>query len=135
MQVVFEELGLPPITDEEVEASPTLTAAKILAFAMFPMICGRIDEMMKRGTNGLDVVRALAKHGFQDVADSVLTMLKGKVSGDYLHTSALFNNNFDVLSAVNDPNDYEGPGTGYRSRGERWNLLKNIPQAISPEDI
>jgi propanediol dehydratase large subunit len=91
--------------------------------------------MMKRGTTGLDVVRALAKHGFNDVAEAVLTMLKGKVSGDYLHTSALFDSNFNVLSAVNDANDYEGPGTGYRLEGERWELLKNIPQAISPADI
>ena len=42
---------------------------------------------------------------------------------------------FEVLSAVNDPNDYTGPGTGYRLEGERWNQLKDIPFAISPEDI
>ena len=94
-----------------------------------------IEDMMKRGTTGLDVVKALAKHGFNDVAESVLMMLKGKVSGDYLHTSALFDSNFNVQSAVNDANDYEGPGTGYRLEGERWELLKNIPQAISPADI
>lgn len=90
---------------------------------------------MKRGTTGLDVVKALAKHGFKDVAESVLMMLKGKVSGDYLHTSALFDSDFNVCSAVNDANDYAGPGSGYRLEGDRWELLKNIPQAISPEDI
>jgi propanediol dehydratase large subunit len=135
LQAVFEELGLPPITDDEVEAVTYAHGSKDIGIRNVPEDLRAIDEMMKRGTNALDVVRALAKHGFQDVADSVLTMLKGKVSGDYLHTSALFNSNFDVLSAVNDPNDYEGPGTGYRLGGERWNLLKNIPQAISPEDI
>jgi len=94
-----------------------------------------VDEMMKRGTTGLDVVRALAKHGFKDVAEAVLNMLKGKVSGDYLHTSAIFTEDFSVLSAVNDANDYEGPGTGYRLEGPRWNLLKDIRAAISPEDV
>ena len=53
-----------------------------------------IEDMMKRGTTGLDVVTALAKHGFNDVAESVLMMLKGKVTGDYLHTSALFDSRF-----------------------------------------
>jgi len=90
---------------------------------------------MKRGTTGLDVVRALAKHGFTDVAEAVLTMLKGKVSGDYLQTSAIFDSQFNVVSAINDANDYAGPGSGYRLEGERWELLKNIPQAISPADI
>jgi len=65
----------------------------------------------------------------------VLGMLKQKVSGDYLHTSAILDSNFDVLSAVNDPNDYQGPGTGYRLSGERWERLKDIPQAIRAEDV
>jgi propanediol dehydratase large subunit len=90
---------------------------------------------MKREANGLDLVRALAKHGFHDIAEGILGMLKAKVSGDYLHTSAIFDDNFEVLSAVNDPNDYQGPGTGYRLEGARWDLLKDIPFAISPEDV
>jgi propanediol dehydratase large subunit len=135
LQAVFEEIGLPPITDAEVEAATYAHGSKEMGDRNVPEDLRAIDDMMKRGTTGLDVVRALAKHGFKDVAESVLTMLKGKVSGDYLHTSALFTKDFDVLSAVNNPNDYEGPGTGYRLEGERWEVLKNIPQAISPESI
>ncbi len=135
LQAVFEEIGLPPITDAEVEAATYAHGSKELPDRNVPEDLRAIDDMMKRGTTGLDVVRALAKHGFKDVADSVLTMLKGKVSGDYLQTSAIFTHDFDVLSALNDPNDYEGPGTGYRLEGERWNTLKDIPQAIDPESI
>jgi propanediol dehydratase large subunit len=135
LQAVFEELGLPPITNEEVEAATYAHGSKDMPDRNVPEDLRAIDEMMKRGTTGLDVVRALAKRGFRDVAESVLTMLKGKVSGDYLHTSAIFTDNFEVLSAVNNPNDYQGPGTGYRLEGKRWDTLKDIPQAISPEDI
>ena len=135
LQAVFEELGLPPITDEEVEAVTYAHGTKDIGNRNVPEDLRAIEDMMKRGTTGLDVVRALAKHGFTDVAEAVLTMLKGKVTGDYLHTSALFDSNFNVLSAVNDANDYAGPGSGYRLEGERWELLKNIPQAISPADI
>ena len=135
LQAVFEEIGLPPITDEEVEAVTYAHGTKDIGNRNVPEDLRAIEDMMKRGTTGLDVVKALAKHGFNDVAESVLTMLKGKVTGDYLHTSALFDSNFNVQSAVNDANDYAGPGTGYRLEGERWELLKNIPQAISPADI
>ena len=38
-------------------------------------------------------------------------------------------------SAVNDPNDYAGPQTGYQMDDERWNQIKTIRQAISPESI
>jgi len=135
LQAVFKEVGLPAITDEEVEAATYAHGSKEMPDRNVTEDLRAIDEFMKRGTTGLDVARALAKHGFNDVAESVLRMLKEKVTGDYLHTSAIFDDNFEVLAAVNDPNDYEGPGTGYRLEGERWELLKNIPQAISPEDI
>lgn len=135
LQAVFRELGLPAITDEEVEAATYAHGSKDMPDRNVPEDLRAIDGMMKRGVTGLDVVGALAKNGFGDVAESVLNMLKGKVSGDYLHTSAIFTEGFEVLSAVNDPNDYTGPGTGYRLEGERWNQLKDIPFAISPEDI
>ncbi|MGB9825707.1 MAG: propanediol/glycerol family dehydratase large subunit, partial [Desulfofundulus sp.] len=61
--------------------------------------------------------------------------LKQRVSGDYLHTSAILDHNFHVISAVNDLNDYRGPGTGYRLSKERWEEIKNIAQALRPEDM
>jgi len=135
VQAVFKEIGLPPITDEEVEAVTYAHGSKEVPDRNVPEDLRAIDAFMKRGGNGLDLVKALAKNGFTDVAEGVLTMLKAKVSGDYLHTSAIFDDNFQVLSAVNDPNDYQGPGTGYRLEGARWEILKNIPQAISPEEV
>jgi propanediol dehydratase large subunit len=135
LQAVFKELGLPAITDAEVEAATYAHGSKDMPDRNVPEDLRAIDDMMRRGVTGLNVVQALAKHGFNDVAGSVLNMLKGKVSGDYLHTSAVFTEAFEVLSAVNDPNDYAGPGTGYRLEGERWDLLKDIRFAISPEDV
>lgn len=135
IQAVFKELGLPTITDQEVEEATYAHGSNDVPDRNVTEDLSAIDAFMKRGGNGLDVVRALAKHGFRDVAEAVLGILKQKVTGDYLHTSAILERSFDVLSAVNDPNDYKGPGTGYRLEGARWETLKNIPQAISPEDI
>jgi propanediol dehydratase large subunit len=36
---------------------------------------------------------------------------------------------------VNDPNEYAGPGTGYRLEGERWSLLQRLPQVVAPAEI
>lgn len=135
LKAVFEEIGLPAITDEEVEAATYAHGSKDMPDRNVPEDLRAIDDMMKRGTTGLDVIRALDKTGFPDVAEAVLNMMKGKVSGDYLHTSAIFDDKFNVIAAINDLNDYQGPGTGYRLEGARWELLKDIPAAISPEDI
>jgi propanediol dehydratase large subunit len=135
LQVVFDELGLPPITDEEVDLVTYAHGSKDIGDRNVPEDLRAIDDFMKRGSTGLDVVRALAKRGFKDVADAVLRMQIGKVAGDYLQTSAVYTDKFEVLSAINNANDYEGPGTGYRLEGERWEKLKNIPQAIDPKDI
>ena len=37
-----------------------------------------------------------------------------------------------MLSAVNDANDYQGPGTGYRLSGARAAEIADIPQALDP---
>ncbi len=135
IQAVFRDLGLPSVTDEEVEAVTYAHGSRDVPDRNTTEDLSSIDAFMKRGGNGLDVVRALAKNGFTDVAEAVLGILRQKITGDYLHTSAILEGNFDVLSAVNDPNDYKGPGTGYRLEGARWEILKDIPQAISPADI
>jgi len=40
-----------------------------------------------------------------------------------------------VLSAVNDPNDYAGPGSGYSLSSQRWQEITSIPQALQPQSI
>ena len=83
----------------------------------------------------MDVVKALGRRGFTDVASNVLEMQKQRVSGDYLHTSAILSRDFKTIAAVNDLNDYQGPGTGYRLDGERWQKISDVRQALGPEDI
>ncbi|WP_240374162.1 propanediol/glycerol family dehydratase large subunit [Bacillus piscicola] len=135
IQAVFEELGLPEITDEEVEAATYAHGSKDMPEREVVEDLRAAEDMMKRGVNGLDVVKALSKRGFEEVAGNVLNMLKERVSGDYLHTSAIIKEDFNVVSAVNDLNDYEGPGTGYRVSEKRWEEIKNIPNALSPQDM
>lgn len=135
LQAVYKELGFPPITDAEVEAATYAHGSKEMPGRKIVDDLKAAQDLLARGITGLDVVKALAKNGFTDVAGRVLEMLKQRVSGDYLHTSAIIDKDFQVISAVNDPNDYAGPGTGYRLSGARWEEIKNIPQALKPEDL
>ena len=135
VQAVFKQLGLAPVSDEQVEAVtyahgshdtlPRDVTADLMA----------AEDTLKRGITGVDIVKALAETGFEDVAESVLNMLKQRVVGDYMQTAAILDRNFNVLSGVNTPNDYMGPGTGYRVEGERWEEIKKIPHIINPKDI
>lgn len=135
LQAVFAELGLPPVTDEEVEAATYAHSSNDMPKRNVVEDLKAAEEMMKRNVTGFDVVRALIKGGFEDVAKSVFNLLRCRVAGDYLHTSAIFDEQFNVNSAVNYPNDYAGPQTGYQISDELWNRIKDIRQAVSPESI
>ena len=135
VQAVFANLGLTPVSDEQVEAVTYAHGSKDTLPRDVTADLIAAEEVLKRGITGVDVVRALAETGYQDVAESVLNMLKQRVVGDYMQTAAILDKNFNVLSGVNTPNDYMGPGTGYRVEGERWEEIKRIPHLIDPGDI
>lgn len=135
VQAVFKQLGLTEITDEQVEAVTYAHGSKDTLKRDAAADIMAAEEMMKRGITGIDVVKALADSGYEDVAESVLNMLKQRVTGDYMQTSAILDKDFNAMSAVNTPNDYMGPGTGYRVEGERWEEIKRIPHRIDPTTI
>jgi len=135
LQSVFRELGLTEITDAEVEAATYARGSLDMPPRNVVDDLKAAGEILKRAITGVDVVKALSKGGFDDVAASVLSLLRQRVAGDYLQTSAIFDSEFHVISAVNQPNDYAGPRTGFQVSDERWALLKNIRQAVSPESI
>jgi propanediol dehydratase large subunit/glycerol dehydratase large subunit len=135
MQGLFRELGLTPITDAEVEAATYAHGSADMPDRDVVADLKAAGDMMARGITGVDVVAALAKVGYRDVAENVLNMLKQRVSGDYLHTSSILTADFGIVSAVNDVNDYAGPGTGYRLEGARWEEVKNIPKAMDADSV
>ncbi|RHR24194.1 propanediol dehydratase large subunit PduC [Clostridium sp. AF19-22AC] len=135
IQAVFRQLGLSPVSDEQVEAVAYAHGSKDTLERDVTADLMAAEDVLKRGITGVDVVKALAESGFQDIAESVLSMLKQRVAGDYMQTAAILDRDFHVLSGVNTPNDYMGPGTGYRVEGERWEEIKKIPHIINPQDI
>lgn len=135
VQAVFTQLGLSPVTDAQVEAVTYAHGSKDTLDRDVTADLMAAEDVLKRGITGIDVVKALAETGFVDVAESVLSMLKQRVVGDYMQTAAILDKDFHVLSGINTPNDYMGPGTGYRVQGERWEEIKKIPHIINPQNI
>lgn len=135
IQIIFRELGFPEVTDEEVEAATYCHGSKEMPDRNIVEDLKAAEEMLERRITGLDIIKALSKNGMEDIANNLLNMLKQRVTGDYLQTSAILDKDFNVISAVNDINDYMGPGTGYRLEGERWEEIKKVPTVMKPEDI
>ncbi|MCC6166523.1 MAG: hypothetical protein IT329_04775, partial [Caldilineaceae bacterium] len=135
IQAVYAELGFPPIADAEVEAATVAHSSDDMPERDLVADLAAADRFLGGDQNMLTVVQALQRRGFAKTAANILEMGRQRVAGDYLQPSAIFDRDFRVLSAINDPNDYTGPGTGYRLQGARWDEIQRIPQAKSPREF
>jgi propanediol dehydratase large subunit len=130
IQAVFAELGFPEISEEEVDLATSAYDSRDLPDRdrAADVVAG--DRVIDERISALDVALALDRSGYADVAEAVLGMQRLRVSADYLQTSAIVSPTFEVESAVNEPNDYRGPGTGYTLDGERWQRLQRLPHQL-----
>lgn len=138
VQAVFDAFDFAEISEAEIDAA-------IGAFSSEDMpdrdrIADiKAAQMLAEGPiTIIEVIRTLAEAGYDDIAANLLEMQRQRVIGDYLQTSGIFaqgETGYRVLSALTDPNDYHGPGTGYRVAEERWDRIQNIPQAWDPREF
>ena len=133
IQAVYRELRLPDITDEEIDAATAAHGSDDMPERDIVPDLEAADAFMAGDDDFVAVIRALQKSGFADVANNILEMGRQRIAADYLQPSAIFDADFKVQSAINDANDYTGPGSGYRPQGARWREMQAIPQAKSPE--
>jgi propanediol dehydratase large subunit len=131
---VFEELGLSK-PDAAMKASVIAASGSDETQSYMPRDVAVISEAIKaRGITVIDVIKALAKRGFRDEAENLLNVVKLRVSGDYLQTSAMIRDG-RIVSAINDPNDYLGPGSGYRVSEERRLELNSIRDVLDQKEV
>jgi propanediol dehydratase large subunit len=132
IQAVFAAFGFPAISETEVAAAVEAYNSEDMPDRDKVADIEAAARLLHGPLTVVDVIAALEKAGFHDVAAPVLELQRQRVVGDYLQPSAVFDKNFQVVSALTDPNDYRGPGTGYRVEGDRWSVLQNLPQAWDP---
>ena len=134
LSAVLEELELgaptPAMKASVVAASGSDDTVSYMPRAVSAMSAAIQD----RGVSVIDVIKALAKRGFRDEAENLLRIVKLRVSGDYLQTSAVVRDG-RVLSAINDPNDYAGPGSGYRLSAERKRQIAGIRDVLDRDEV
>ncbi len=134
LAAVFEELDLGTPT-AAMKASVVAASGSDETESYMPREVALIsDKIKQRGINVVDVIKALARRGFTQEAEHLLSLVKLRVSGDYLQTSAIIRNG-RVISAINDANDYSGPGTGYRLTEQRRDEIINIRDQLSREAV
>jgi len=134
-RAVYEELGLAEFADEDVEACVRAHGSLDVP-TLPPDLPGIASErIMDGGVTALDAVRALADRGFDAEAERVLEMIRQRLLGDVLQTSAILAEDLRVLSSLTDPNDYRGPGTGYRMSPERRTEVARVRQVWSAADL
>ncbi len=135
IQATFAALGFPAITGEEVQAATTAHDSGDMPDRDVAADLAAADGFLAGPRTVLDVIAALDAAGYTEVAERLLEMGRQRILGDYLQPAAILDADFHVLSGINDRNDYQGPGSGYRLQGERWQRVQDLPQAKPPADF
>jgi propanediol dehydratase large subunit len=135
VQAVFAALGFPEVSEQEVEAATYAHDSRDLPDRDRAADVAAGDRVFSERISALDVARALDEAGFADVAEAVLGMQRQRIAADYLQTAAIIAGDGTVEAAVNERNDYKGPGTGYRLDGGRWERLRALPHELDPRTL
>ena len=134
-RAVFEELELAEFTDEDVDACVRAHGSLDVPAPPSDLPGIASERIMDAGLTALDAVRALAARGYELEAERVLEMIRQRLLGDLLQTSAILDPELNVLSSLTDANDYAGPGTGYRMSPERRSQVASVRQVWFPADL
>jgi len=131
---VFEELGLSEPTRDMKESVVVASGSDETRSYSAGQVAHISEAIQARRIDVIDVIRALDARGFREEAENLLYVVKLRISGDYLQTSAVVRGG-RVVSAVNDPNDYLGPGTGYRVSEARRQEINGIRDVLDRETV
>lgn len=134
MAAVMEELGLGQ-PDDVMKQSVIVASGSDDTRSYLPGQASQISAIItEKEITVLDVIRALHARGFVEEAENLLFLVKLRVSGDYLQTSAMIRDG-RVISAINDPNRYDGPGSGYRLSDARREEIAAIRDVLDQREV
>jgi propanediol dehydratase large subunit len=134
ISAVLETLNLGRLTDVQKKSVLYAHGSDETSSFMPGEVAGMNAGLIERDITFVEVVQALAARGFTREATRLLSMARQRVTGDYLQTAAIIRDGH-VVSAVNDPNRYHGPGTGYVMTEERRMAINRMRREVSKRDV
>ena len=134
-RAVYQHLGPADFTEDHVARAVDAAGSKDLGETDTLAVVAAAQAIRDGGITVVDVVAALDETGYESVAERILAMTAERLAGDYLQTSAIFDEQLRVLSLVTDPNDYAGPGTGFEPGPRRQAEIDAIRQARGVADL
>ena len=117
IQAVFDELGFPPVTDEEIAAATLGHSSHDLPDRDRAEDVLAADRVLAERITAADVALALDRRGFSEVAERVVGMQRQRVSADYLQTSAVIDAGGRGALRRQRPQRLPRPGHRLRARG------------------
>ena len=111
-RAVYQHLGLADFTDDHTERAVDAAGSKDLGETDTLAVLSAAHAIREGGLTVVDIVAALDETGYEAEAEAIMEMTRARLSGDYLQTAAIFDEELRVLSLVTDPNDYAGPAPG-----------------------
>ncbi|WP_163701911.1 propanediol/glycerol family dehydratase large subunit [Mycolicibacterium sarraceniae] len=135
VQAVYRDLGLADYDDARVDEVVVANGSRDLPAGHPKMVAEAAAAIEARQLTVFDVVAALHRTGFEAEAEAIMRLTAERLRGDQLQTSAIFDENFQVLSKLTDPNDYAGPGTGYALSEARRAEIDGIRQARTAAEL
>ena len=128
-QAVYRDLGLADFDDARVEEVVYANGSRDLP-SMHPMVVPEAARAIEaRRLSVVDVIASLGRTGFTEEAENMVALTRCRLTGDHLQTAAIFDEELNLLSKITDPNDYRGPGTGYRYSDRRRAEIEGIRNA------
>jgi propanediol dehydratase large subunit len=135
VQAVYRDLGLADYDDARVEEVVVANGSRDLSAGHPKIVAEAAASIEARQLTVFDVIASLQRTGYSEEADAIARLTRERLKGDQLQTSAIFDDEFRVLSKVTDPNDYAGPGTGYTLSERRRAEIDGVRQARSTREL
>ncbi|NOP99179.1 MULTISPECIES: propanediol/glycerol family dehydratase large subunit [Mycolicibacterium] len=135
VQAVYRDLGLADFDDSHVEEVVIANGSRDLPPGDPKAVAEAANAIEAKQLTVFDVVASLKRTGYDDEAEAIMRLTAERLRGDQLQTSAIFDEQFRVLSKITDPNDYSGPGTGYTLTEARRAEIDDIRQQRSATEL
>jgi propanediol dehydratase large subunit len=135
VQAVYRDLGLADYDDARVEEVVAANGSRDLSAGHPKIVAEAAASIEARQLTVFDVIASLQRTGFSEEAEAIARLTRERLKGDQLQTSAIFDDEFRVLSKITDPNDYAGPGTGYTLSTRRRAEIDGVRQERSASEL